>query len=121
MAKQNIKIKWVDFGIANNFGDVIEVHKDLKKYQNLLKPILRHEFAHSGKYMSWYDLRLDLIPDRDLNIIDLVAFMIPRPRTWTQFLPIYYQKSRGVVYDINCFIMWFTCILLTYLVVTILK
>ena len=97
-----MNLKFVDWGIANNFGEYIEIHKDLPKHPELYRPILNHELSHTDdKGFSWEDLKLDVKRIPNLNYWNLIKFMISRPKTWIQFLPVYYQRGKGIVYDLN--------------------
>lgn len=103
--KPKTEIVYVKHGVANRFNDYIELHEDLKDYPDLHEFILRHENKHtSGKY-TWNDLKLDIaIPPID-KILDVLKFMITRPKTWIQLSPIY--KSRGIYYkDPSKIIFW---------------
>lgn len=94
------KIKLVDWGIANNFGKYIEIHKDLPKYPELYNKILEHELQHGTETFTWKEFVLDL-----KGVKGLIPFMIHRPKTWIQVLPIYYQRGKGWVFDLNLFII----------------
>lgn len=102
-----MKIKEVDWGIANNFGDTIEIHKDLKYFPFLYASIVNHELKHTDRLWTWDEFKMDVIPDKTLNLFHLYKFMIKRPKTWIQLLPFYYQKDKGFVYDLNAIIIWF--------------
>lgn len=106
MSKQELKIIEVNHGIANNFGTEIEINKNLRKYPHLLKPILEHEFAHTDKAVSWEDFKLDFMLPKALHYKELFQFMIKHPRSFSQFLPIYYSRTRGLVYDFNMMVMY---------------
>lgn len=102
----NIPVKLVDWGLANNFGTHIELHRDLPHHPDLAIPILRHEYEHTDKAFSWKDFTLDLRRNKGINYIKLYSFMIRRPKTWVQFLPVYYMKDKGLVYDLNLLIIY---------------
>ena len=99
--RTNMKIKYVKYGLANNFGDVIEVNENLRKYPELLKPILIHELNHTDKVFTLQDLTLDLTATHNINQRKLMKFMIKHPKSLTQLLPVYFSKNHGLVYDIN--------------------
>ena len=101
-----MEIRYVDHGLANRFDKHIEVNKHLKKYPQLLKPMLEHEFAHTDKVISWEDFKLDLIMPQTFYYKALFNFMIKHPRSFTQLLPIYWDKEKGFVYDINLGLMY---------------
>jgi len=109
--KSKIKIVETEWGIANRFPNgVIEIHKDLKSFPALHKAILKHERSHTNKEFSWHDFMLDLKGSG--NRKELFKFIIRRPKTWIQFLPIYYQKGKGFVFDYNLMIIWGLMLLL---------
>lgn len=94
-----IQIKECEWGVANHFGDFIEIHKDLTKFPKLRHQILKHELGHTDQAFTIHDLKHDLKTDVDKKA--LFHFMIRRPKTWIQFLPFYYQRSKGFVWDPN--------------------
>lgn len=108
----NDKIRYVDWGLANNFGDYIELHKDLKDYPDLYEPLLEHELSHTKEYFSVGDLKLDLLPTPKLNLFKLAKFMIVRPKTWIQLLPFYYKKGEGLIYDLNYILIFCSAIII---------
>jgi len=102
------KIIYTDWGVANVFSDgTIELHKDLQlpEYELLRAKILDHELDHDYKKGFWHNLKVDLF--HTVGIFGLLNFMIRRPKTWLQFSPISWSKTRGIVYDVNLFISWF--------------
>ena len=98
------KIIYVDYGIANNFGEFIEVNKNLKKYPHLLHPILKHELSHTNKFFTLHDLKIDLV--QNVNSWDMLKFMIKHPRSFSQLLPIYFDKKKGFIYDVNLILIY---------------
>lgn len=102
-----VKIKLVDWGVANRFGDVIEIHKDLIKFPSLFSPILEHELSHTNeKGYKFDDFKADFFPQQNIKRRELWKFMLKRPKTWIQILPFYYQPSKGFVYDVSKIILW---------------
>ena len=97
-----MEIQYVNHGIGNNFGDVIELNVNLKNYPNLHKAILQHELSHVE---SKPDFVMD-ITERKIDTTELIKFMIKHPKSLTQFLPVYYTKKHGIVYDINMIITY---------------
>jgi len=104
-----VEIKYVEWGLANRFNDVIEVNVHLKGYPELLKPILEHELSHTEKQgFNKEDFLLDLSPSRT-NYWKLFKFMVIYPKTFLQFAPCYFQKKEDkwtFIYDINMSIVW---------------
>ena len=108
-----MRINYVSNGLGNNFGDEIELNENLKKYPELHKIILDHELQHTNEAFTFKDLALDLGESR-VNRLDLFRFMIKHPRSFSQFLPIYWSRKHGFIYDINlCLIYIFFISLLT--------
>lgn len=108
---KSLDIVYVDWGIANNFGEVIEINRNLANYPNLFNPILRHELEHSDKFFTWHDLRHDINSSHTVNQFELLKFMIKHPKSLTQFLPFYWQRSsKKIVYDVNLLIIYSTFI-----------
>ncbi len=98
-------IRFVDWGVANNFGDYIEIHKDLPKYPELYKPILKHELRHTKKLFTVEELKMDVTPS-GAKLWKLMGFCLIRPKTWIQFLPIYWQRGKGFIWDLNMIIVY---------------
>ncbi len=98
-----MEIRLVDYGIANNFGDYIEINKELKKFPKLYNSILKHELQHTKKPFSLFDLKIDI--KNKVPIFGLMKFMITRPKTWTQALPIYIRNKK-LIYDFNLMLLY---------------
>ena len=107
MAKLKIPIIDVNHGIANRFSDCIEVNKHLHNYPKLYYPIIRHELEHTNKSgFSMKDFKHDINAEHSVDRIQLLKFMFKHPKSFTQILPIYYNKKRRFVVDINLGIMY---------------
>jgi hypothetical protein len=104
-----VEVRYVDIGLANNFGDYIEINEHLKGYPELHDAILDHELQHTDKVFSKEDFLLDLAPSK-VDYWKLFKFMVIYPKTFLQFAPFYYQKDKGLVYDINLIISWIVVI-----------
>lgn len=101
-----MEIRYVPFGIANNFGEYIEVNENLKKYPKLHDAILRHELSHTNiPGFTLKDFMLDMSAPQKISNKQLISFMIHHPRAMKQFLPIYKQEGT-IFYDINMLIVW---------------
>ena len=99
-----MEIREVNYGIANNFGDYIEINKELKKFPKLYKSILAHELKHTKKPFSFIDLGIDL-KENNIPTFQLLKFMSSRPKTWIQFLP-FYIKDKKLIYDFNLIVVY---------------
>lgn len=109
-----MRIKSVEYGLANRFDDRIEINKSLFDRHDLFIPILEHELSHTNKKgFSWKDFEIDLVPSK-INHIKLFFFMLKHPKTFTQLSPLI--KSNGkLYYDLNNFILWCVVLLFSYL------
>lgn len=103
---KKIDIIEVEHGIANNFGDHIEINKHLKEYPDLFESVLQHELSHTNKEFSFKDLKLDLLADNEVDRRNMIKFMFKHPKSFSQLLPLYYSKRNGFVYDTNLIIMY---------------
>ncbi len=101
-----MKIIEVNHSIANRFDGYIEINKNLKKYPNLLKPILAHEKAHTDEPWSVKDFKLDFFSDNKVDGWELLKFMFKHPKSFSQISPILYSKKKGFIIDINLMIMY---------------
>lgn len=102
MTKQ-LKIVYRDYGIADKFSDgTIEMNKNLNKYPQLKKSILKHELEHSDdEGFTKYDFYHDLSATKDIDKLALLHFITRHPKSLVQFLPLYYSKRRGWIFDMN--------------------
>jgi len=81
------------------------MNKHLKDFPDLHSAILQHELRHTNKIFSKQDLLNDLRPAK-IKGGRLLNFMFRHPRAFYQFLPIYFTKKYGLVYDINLILMY---------------
>lgn len=92
-----MKITWVNHGIASLHSDgCVEVNKNLKKYPQLLKSILKHEMEHiqSDRLIDlWVDFK-DLFNFR--KQFELFMFSLRYPRALTEMLPVYPTAKKGL-------------------------
>lgn len=99
-------VVYVNHGIGNRFGDVIELNERLREYPELHRAILNHELKHKvDAGFTKKDLIIDLT-ETGVNKVQLLKFMIHNPKSFSQFLPFYFTKNRGFVYDINLIIVY---------------
>jgi len=105
-------IRYVNWGIGNNFGKYIELNKNLKLYPQLHDAILKHELSHTDKFIAVKDFKLDLNEDKKIGAFDILRFMFWHPKALTQLLPLYWTRKKGFVYDINLTIMYIILIVL---------
>lgn len=101
-----VTIEWVEWGVANNFTEIIEIHKDLLDHEDLLLPILKHEIQHFSTEGLAGDVWLDLVGSGTYRW-KLFKFMMLRPKTWIQLLPFYYSpKWKQIIYDKSVMLFW---------------
>lgn len=101
-----MRIVEVNHSIANRFSNHIEINKHLRKYPELLEPILRHELEHSNKAWSFHDFKLDFFSHTNVSYIKLMKFMFRHPASFLQLSPIIYSKKKGFIIDINILLMY---------------
>lgn len=102
-----MEIREVSYGVANNFGDYIEVNKNLKEYPKLYNQVLAHEFSHTDKKgFTKEDFMLDFGPS-NVSYGQLLVFMIRHPKALTQLMP-FYISNKKVIYDTNLLIAYST-------------
>lgn len=100
--KEERKVIYIDWALANVFSDgTIELHKDLQKpeYKELHEAILDHEQQHDYSKGFKHNFLVDFF--HTVGSGGLLSFMMSRPKTWIQFLPLYYRRDRGFIYDVN--------------------
>ena len=92
---ENIPIIDVDYGIASNYGDFIEMNRKLWKYPKLRKAILEHEERHtSGKYTK-EDFKNDF-QSKNSYFFDTLKFCMANKEGFINFFPFmysYYSKE----------------------------
>ena len=107
MKQKPLWIELVNGGVANKFEfpdhQLIELNWNLTKYPGLYYNVFQHELEHTdGKYQT-----KDLIHDMKSKTPGLHKFMLKHPSSWTQLLPIYYDRKRkAVVYDWSAIASW---------------
>ena len=107
---EKIEIRDVDWGVANRFDDCIEVNRHLKQHPKLYRPIIEHELEHSEKIFDIEDFKHDITSSHSLDQFELMKFMFKHPKSFSQLLPFYWTKKRGLVVDINLSILYFISI-----------
>ena len=99
-------IRYVNHSIANRFNGYVEINKNLKKYPELLVPIIAHEMAHTDATWSMEDFKLDFFSNNKVNNWQLLKFMFKYPKSFLQLSPVLYTKKKGFIIDINLIIMY---------------
>lgn len=106
---EDIFINFTAWGIANRFGNEIEINKELVKYPLLFQDILKHELGHTKDKSFIEDFKHDLSPRVNSN--EMIKFMLTHPKSLTQLLPFYFTKKQGFVYDINLSLIYIVTLL----------
>lgn len=116
LKKDNARIVWVDYGVANTFTysykdkayKIIEINRALIDEPKLFYPILFHELRHSKKLFSTDDVINDFsfANLKSLPNFRILWFMLKNPKALLQLLPVYKTKKRGLVFDINLSIIY---------------
>ena len=96
-----VKIKEVDFGVANTYktdeGDVIEINSKLKDFPVLRNRILLHEIEHTKNKGFWNQRKVDALTD--LKFTHLFKFYKKYPFAFLQQnSPITYSKKRDTLF-----------------------
>lgn len=95
-----MNIEYVSHSLGNRFKDTIELNENLIKYPKLHRAILDHELKHTDKLFSKNDFSLDFSESK-VNQLELMKFMLRHPKSFYQFIPFYWTKKHGFVFDIN--------------------
>lgn len=99
MDKKELPIIYGNWGIANQMGDHILMHKKLqgKEWQELHDWILLHELKHQPGGLTWEDFKLDVV-DTVYKPQDVAKayfkFFFSTPTCWVQILPFWVYKGK---------------------------
>ena len=113
-----VEIKYVPYGVANRFGDTIELNAKLKdvKWQKLHDQFLAHELQHTETKYNMEDLKLDLVTMNSSSIYyDYIKFLLKTPSAWIQFSPVY-PTPHGRYIDYSRIISYTILIGLCYMI-----
>lgn len=116
MKKKQIKVRYCKYGLANFYGDYIEINQKLKYNKPLRDYIIKHELGHSNKFDLNYEVYdgIKLIT-KPHTALSLMGLYITTPSTWTDLLPVQY-KNKKIVYDLNLLILYSFIIGLIFLI-----
>lgn len=116
-----IWIELVERGVSNRFEEkdheLIEINWRLTLYPELYRRVYEHEINHKyGNYKTE-----DLIHDMKSKTPGLFKFMIRHISSWTQLLPIYWDKKRkNIIYDWSAIVSWWALFSTIYIVYKLL-
>lgn len=106
MMQNQIKIRYAKYGLANFFGNYIEINEKLKYDKALRDYIVKHELGHSVNFDLGYEfldgLKMFKTPKMSGK---LLWFYITTPTAWTDLLPIQIKK-KAIIYDVNLSILY---------------
>ena len=104
--QKKIKIIYNNKGLANYYGDYIEINKNLKYNKPLRDYIIIHELEHSKKFDLSHDFNdgIGLIFNPKM-FLKILLFYIRNPSTWIDLSPVQI-KNRKIVYDLNLSILY---------------
>lgn len=110
MKKKQVKIIYSKYGLANFFGDYIEINEKLKYNKPLRDYIVKHELGHKKEFDLMHEFYFDwfLMPS-------LIKFIIVNPKTWIDLLPVQIRKGK-FIYDLNLLILYSFSILSLFLI-----
>ena len=86
------KIIDVDYGIASNYGDFIEINKKLRKYPILRDKIIEHEKRHSSGGYTKKDLKNDF-QSKDSYFFESLKFCLTNKEGFINFFPLMYSYN----------------------------
>ena len=100
-----MKIRYVNYGIANRFPGKIELNVNLKKpeYKVLHDELLQHELSHTDNGYSWSDFNLDSRGFKNKKLY--WKFILLHPMALIQFSPVY-PSNKKIYYDISLLIVY---------------
>lgn len=106
------KVIYSNTGMANYYGDHIEINKYLKKDKKLRDFVIKHELGHTTGFDLGYEVADGFRLVKNPNMaVRLISFYITHPSTWSDLLPIQIKKGM-IVYDLNLTILYTLVIIL---------
>ena len=100
------EVIYIKKGLGHRIGDKIYMHEDLKNYPLLHSYVYNHELGHTVDASLSYK---DLTNEMTLNIFslfNLMMFSMVRPSTWSDLLPINYNKQGGFIIDKSMMVLY---------------
>ena len=100
-------IELVNNGVGNRFEfddhELIEMNWRLTMYPELYHRVLKHELGHDDDKNRFSDF----FHDMKSRTPGLFKFMLHHVSSWTQLLPLYWDRKRHkLVYDLSCISSW---------------
>lgn len=111
MKKKQLKVRYAKHGLANFFGEYIEINENLKYNKRLRDYVVKHELRHSSDFDLGYEIAEGIKLFNNLSLtFSLIAFYLKNPTTWIDLLPIQI-RNRKIIYDLNLIIFYVFIIL----------
>lgn len=106
MKKKQIKILYKRYGLANFFGNYIEINEKLKDKKKIRDYIIHHELGHKKEFDLLHEFKIDwkVLPS-------ILWFVLTTPSSWIDFSPIQYRDKK-IIYDVNLSILYALVIIL---------
>jgi hypothetical protein len=118
----NLEVKYVNYGIANRFENVIELHEQLKeeRWKDLHDYALEHEKKHTAKMFSFWDMLHDYFGRQPFKIKkQYIQFLKDVPSSRIQLSP-FYPAHGHINIDANLLFFYVAMIAMTVVIGTII-
>jgi len=109
-----MEIIYTNSGLANNFGNFLELNRNLKKYPKFHAEVLEHELGHGeGKNNFWHDLKDSF----SLLSVKVFLFSLRHPGALRDLSPFVrstkgvYHKDKPMLYLYSSFLLLSTIII----------
>lgn len=87
---ENLPIVEVDYGVASNYGNLIELNKNLKLYPELRKKLIEHERRHSSGRYDKKDFFNDF-KSKNSTFFEVLRFCSRNKEGFVNFMPFMYS------------------------------
>jgi len=104
---RDMKIDYVDWGIASRFDNVIVMNKKLAIYKKYCLDVFNHELRHKNK-LTKEDLAMDAFEG---SILTNLSFCLRHPKGLTQFIPFGKYNNKPFI-DLNLILVYIILIIL---------
>lgn len=105
--KHNLKVEFVNYGIASRIGDTILMNINMPQYDDYCKKVLDHEIRHTAD-ITKKNFMMDMFEG---SIVDNLLFCSKHPKAFSQFIPFGRYKGNWFI-DINQIIVYFVGLLI---------
>lgn len=121
MQKSQLKVKYTHEGLANFYGDYIEINHKLKKDKELRDYILRHELGHTKEFDLAHEVEdsFQLIK-RPRILFKIIWFYIRTPSSLKDLSPFRYVNKTFFI-DINLICLYLFMGLLSFFLFKIIS